>query len=272
MSAPVSRDRTVAALREVWQSIDALVTGLSDDEWRLATPLPAWDVQANVAHIMGTEAFLLGEQPTAQIDADALDHVRNPIGAMNEGWVASWADRPPAEVLAAFRDLTARRLVALDSMSQEEWDAVGFTPAGEDAYGRFMQIRVFDCWLHEQDIRAAVGVPGHDGGVAVEVSLDEMANAMGFVVGKRAGAPAGSSVTIELTGGAARSIHVMVGERAAVVPELAAPATATLTMPIVSFGRIAGGRLDAPEHRTLVEISGDEALGRSVLDHLGYTI
>ena len=32
-----------------------------------------------------------------------------------------------------------------------------FTPAGKDTYGRFMQIRVFDCWLHEQDIRDALG-------------------------------------------------------------------------------------------------------------------
>ena len=40
-------------------------------------------------------------------------------------------------------------------MSQEEWDAESFTPAGKSTYGRFMQIRVFDCWLHEQDIRDA---------------------------------------------------------------------------------------------------------------------
>ena len=43
-----------------------------------------------------------------------------------------------------------------------------------------MQIRVFDCWLHEQDIRDAVGRPGHETGLAVEVVLDEMATALGF--------------------------------------------------------------------------------------------
>ena len=76
-------------------------------------------------------------------------------------------------------------------MSDDEWNAESFTPAGKDTFGRFMQIRVFDCWLHEQDIRDAVGQPGHESGLAVEVVLDEMATALGFVVGKKAGATAG---------------------------------------------------------------------------------
>ena len=45
----------------------------------------------------------------------------------------------------------------------------------------------------------AVGRPGHTTGLPVEVTIDEMAAAMGFAVGKRAGAPDGSSVTFDLT-------------------------------------------------------------------------
>ncbi len=272
MASRIPKQRTVDALRAVWASIDELLSGLSEEQWRTPSPLPGWDVQANVAHMIGTESFLLGEQPSVQADADGRDHVRNPIGEMNEHWIASYADRAPAEVLAAFRDRTGRRLEVLEAMSDEEWNAVGFTPAGEDTIGRFMQIRVFDCWLHEQDIRVAVGQPGHDAGVAVEVSLDEMATAMGFVVGKKAGAPAGSSVTFDLTGESGRQIHVQVGDRAAVVESLDGPATTTLTMPVVSFGRIGGGREDAPEHAAGVEIRGDVELGRRVLDRLGYTL
>lgn len=271
-ASQIGQDRIIGALRAVWSSLDELLGDLAPDEWRRPSPLPGWDVQANVAHIMGTEAFLLGAQPDVTVDADSLEHVHNPIGAMNEGWVASYADREASEVHTRFRELTRRRLSVLESMSADEWNAVGFTPAGQDAYGRFMQIRVFDCWMHEQDIRAALDRPGHDHGLAVEVSLDEMTNAMGFVVGKRAGAPAGSSVTFELTGPTARTIHVDVGERAIVVPHLDEPATATLTIPAVSFGRICGGRLDAPRHVDQVVIDGDESLGTRVLQSLAYTI
>jgi uncharacterized protein (TIGR03083 family) len=268
----LSRDRIVGALDSVWSSVADLCAGLTDDEWATPSPLPGWDVRDNVIHMLGTEAMLSGRQPTAQVDADSVDHVRNPIGAANEAWIASYADASDAEVLAEFRSLTAQRLEVLRAMSDDEWEQVGFTPAGEGPYGRFMQIRVFDCWMHEQDIRAAVGRPGHDAGPAVEVSLDEMATAMGFVVGKKAAAPDGSSVTFGLTGPAARQIHVRVEGRAAVVASLDAPATATLTMPVVSFSRVAGGRNDAPEHAQRCEISGDAELGQRVLANLSYTI
>jgi len=135
-----------------------------------------------------------------------------------------------------------------------------------------MQIRAFDCWMHEQDIRAALGTPGDESGMAVEVSLDEMETAMGFVVGKKAGAPEGASVTFDLTGDTSRRVHVLVDGRAAVVPQLPGPATATLSMPVIVFTRLAGGRADAAGLSGLVTISGDDELGRRVLDQLAYTI
>ena len=136
----------------------------------------------------------------------------------------------------------------LRDMDGAAWEAEGFTPAGNDTYGRFMRIRVFDCWLHEQDIRDAVGRPGGDVGTAVELALDEAAAVMGFVVGKRAAAPPGSRVAFDLTGPTARRIFVEVGTeerpRAAVVDELSAPPTVALWMPTGVFVRLAGGRVD----------------------------
>lgn len=268
----LSQERIVTALDAIWSSVAELCAGLTDDEWVIPSPLPGWSVRDNVVHLLGTEAMLLGRQPTAQVDAGSVDHVRNPIGAANEAWIATYADASAADVLAEFRSLTAQRLEVLRAMPDDDWNRVGFTPAGEGPYGRFMQIRVFDCWMHEQDIRGAIGRPGHDDGPAVEVSLDEMTTAMGFVVGKRAGAPDGSSVTFDLTGPAARQVHVRVDGRATVVASLDAPATATLTMPVVSFSRVAGGRGDAPEHAERCEISGDAELGQRVLANLSYTI
>jgi uncharacterized protein (TIGR03083 family) len=271
MTAP-DQDRVVSALREEWASIDALVSGLSPEQWEWPAPLPGWNVRANIVHIFGTEAMLLGRSTSMQIDADAVEHVRNPIGQANESWIAHYADREPAELVEEFRSLTTARLAVLEAMTADEWTHVGYTPAGQAPYGRFMQIRVFDCWMHEQDIRYAIRMPGNESGLAVDVTLDEMTLAMGFVVGKKAGAPASSSVTFDLTGATSRQIHVQVRERAAPVESLDRPATATLTMPVISFSRIAGGRLDAPEHLEHCSFEGDEQLGRSVLDNLAYTI
>ena len=275
MASNIPKDRTVAALGEVWASLDELLGGLTEDQWRLASPLPGWSVQDNLSHIVGTEAMLAGEPgPDVNIDRDVNDHVRNDIGAFNEQWVESLRAVAPHEVLSKFRELTAARLDALEQMSVDEWNAESFTPAGKDTFGRFMQIRVFDCWLHEQDIRDAVGRPGHETGLAVEVVLDEMATALGFVVGKKASAAAGQSVTFALTDGGAvvREVHVEVGERAAVVPALSGPATVTLTMPIGVMTRRCAGRVGPDDLLDQVVIEGDLSLGSSILANQSYTI
>jgi uncharacterized protein (TIGR03083 family) len=275
MASNIPKDRTVAALGEVWASLGEMLGELSDDQWLLPSPLPGWSVQDNVAHIVGTEAMLSGETgPALEIDRDANEHVRNDIGAFNEQWVESLRAVPPHEVLSRFRELTGSRLATLEQMSIDDWNAESFTPAGKDTYGRFMQIRVFDCWLHEQDIRDAVGRPGHENGLAVEVVLDEMSTALGFVVGKRAGAAAGQSVTFALTDGGSvvRELHVEVGERAAVVPALSGSPTVVLTMPVGVMTRRCAGRVAPDALLDQVAIDGDLALASKILENQSYTI
>jgi uncharacterized protein (TIGR03083 family) len=275
MASSIPKDRTVAALGEVWASLCELLGDLTDDQWQLPSPLPGWSVQDNVSHIVGTEAMLAGEPgPDVAIDREANDHVRNDIGAFNEQWVEALRVVPPGEVLRRCRELTSARLATLEQMSIEEWNAESFTPAGRDTFGRFMQIRVFDCWLHEQDIRDAVGRPGHETGLAVEVVLDEMATALGFVVGKKAGASAGQSVTFALTDGGAvvRELHVEVGDRAAVVPALSGAATVKLTMPIGVMTRRCAGRVGPDDLLDQVVIDGDLALASRILANQSYTI
>jgi uncharacterized protein (TIGR03083 family) len=214
--------------------------------------------------------MLLGEPtPAIEIDPASLPHVRNDIGALNEAWVIAMADRDPADVLDGLRTRVARRLEAIDAMTDEEWATESFTPAGPDTLGRLLRIRVMDIWMHEQDIREAVGRPGNETGPIVDLVLDEMQAALGFVVGKRAGAPDGSSVTFDLTGDRGRQVHVAVEGRAAVVDALPGAATVTLTMPMLTFTRLAGGRRAEADDAT---VTGDEALGRRVLANLGFMI
>lgn len=268
----ISKEQTIDALAAVWSSMGDLLRSIYPADWATATVLEGWDVAANVAHVIGTEQMLLGVDPVVEIDRETSPHVRNDIGAFNEAWVQELSTRTPVELLTMFTEVTVRRLASLTEMSQAEWDTETFTPAGRDTYGRFMQIRVFDCWFHEQDIREAIDRPGHDLGAAVEVTLDEVETALGFVVGKRAGVPRGGSVTFELTGSSGRTIHVAVGERAAVVDELDGPATVTINLPALTFTRLCGGRTDAQAVRRLVEVEGDDALGERVLANLAYTV
>jgi uncharacterized protein (TIGR03083 family) len=274
----IPQERTVDALASVWTSLRELLLTLTPEQWHAPTALPGWDVQANVAHIIGTEASLLGQDaspvtnPPPEVDTEPPAHVRNEIGEFNELSVQAMATATPEEMVERFDEVTARRLTELREMPQGEWDAETMTPAGRNTYGRFMQIRVFDCWFHEQDIRDAVGRPGHGAGQAVVVTLDEITSALGFVVGKRAMVPEGCSVTFELTGSSGRLIHVEVTDRARVVDQLDGPASVTLSMGVVLFTRLCGGRATADQVGDQVTVTGDEAMGQRVLEHLAYTI
>ena len=272
MTVYVDKDRAIGGLADVWSRLDELLAGLDDADWHRPTNLPGWDVQDNVAHIIGTEGMLLGESPDVEIDRAEHPHVRNDIGAFNEQWVQSMRSESPAAVLARFRDFTSRRMAALTAMDDDAWNAEGFTPAGRDTYGRFMRIRTFDCWLHEQDIRDALDRPGGEGGASAALALEEMTAAMGFVVGKRAGAPTGSGVRFELTGGSARRIDVEVAERAQVVDDLSGVPTVTLSMPAGVFARLGGGRIEPASVRDQVSMDGDVELGERVVANLAYTI
>ena len=64
-----------------------------------------------------------------------------------------------------------------------------------------MAIRVFDCWYHDQDIREALDRPGYLEGPVADLSLQRIpAKGLGYVVGKKAGAPAGSTVVFDVAG------------------------------------------------------------------------
>jgi uncharacterized protein (TIGR03083 family) len=260
-----------------WDALVAVVEGLSDEQWQATTPLPGWSVRDVVAHVIGTESMLQGAgTPEADIDVSTLKHVRNDVGVMNERWVRKLRGVSTADLLDKLRDTLAERRTALTAMSDGDWNQVAMTPAGPDTYGRFMRVRVFDCWMHEQDIRDALARPAREAdlaGLSSRLALDEMASSMGFVVGKLGGAPDGSRVRIELTGPLGRTINVAIEGRGKVVDDFGpAEPTATIELDGLLFTGLAGGRAPLAQHAGAISYGGDEVVGRRILEHLNYVI
>lgn len=273
----LDKDDVLAGVFASWDAIAVLSADLSEGEWRTATALPGWDVHDVVAHMVGTESMLLGlATPEPDVDLETVEHVRNFVGAMNEPWVRSLRGESGAQLLERFRDVTAQRRAALAAIPVEEWNAQTQTPAGPDSYGRFMRIRAFDCWMHEQDIRAALGrAPGAAqlSTADARVSLDEMAASMSFVVGKKGQAPDGSRVLLQLTGPLSREIRVAVDGRAALVEDFGgAEPTTVVTLDGLQFTRLAGGRGLVDYRPAEVEYSGDAVLGARIVENLAYVI
>jgi uncharacterized protein (TIGR03083 family) len=273
----LDKSDVLSGLFGVWDAIDAQLEGLPETGWHAATTLPAWNVQAVVSHMIGTESFLSGvAAPEVDLDVSALDHVRNDVGAMNEAWVRRLSTESGNSVLERFRAVTNDRRKVLSGLGDDDWNAVAPTPAGMDTYGRFMRVRVFDCWMHEQDIRVALRRPSSEDeldSAASQLSLDEIAATMGFVVGKLAKAPDGSRVEFDLTGPLARTIRVSVGDRAQLVDDFGGQEpTATIRLDALQFTRLAGGRSLCPARPKGIELGGDKDVAGQIVEHLNFVI
>jgi uncharacterized protein (TIGR03083 family) len=273
MPTYVDHDLMVSLLAEEFESVEEFCSGLSEAHWDSATCLPGWSVRDNLSHMVGTESMLL-QLPAPEVEILETSHVKNAIGNANEVWVESMRRLSGPEMIERFHDVSSQRVAALRAMTQADFDAPSWTPAGPDeTYGRFMRIRHFDCFMHEHDMRAAVGAADRVSPAHVMSALDEVATGLGFIVGKRAGLPSGSRVRIAITGSVDREFFVSVDERAAVVSELDGPATVDIALPDMLFLRLTGGREDAGPHLNVdVQLGGDRQLATQLVENLAFTI
>jgi uncharacterized protein (TIGR03083 family) len=204
-----------------------------------------------------------------------MDHVQNDIGRMNEIWVDSRRSWPGARVLAEFREVTGERLQALRAMREADFSTPIQTPIGPGTVRDFLNIRIFDNWVHEQDIRRAVGRPGHLKGPVAEHAVGRLAMAMPFVVGKKAQAPNGTTVTFEITGPAGRTLPIGVeGGRAKALDASPATPAVRLTMNVETFNCLGCGRW-APDQvlqAGKVRIAGNRVLGETIVRQMNFMI
>jgi uncharacterized protein (TIGR03083 family) len=269
-----SHESIVDVLDEEWTAIGRLGDVLEEAEWDLPSECPGWSVRDVLSHMVGTERSLLGEDAPTPPQV-IPPHVHNDVGVRNEAWVLAGRRSSGPEVLADFRNVTARRLAQMREWPSSRFDEAGPSPVGRVPYREFMRVRVMDCWVHEQDIRVATGRPGHRDGPAATLALDRLTAAMPFVVGKKVGAPDGASVRFELAGSSPLRLDVEVRRgRASTVPTLESPPTAELRMDWEVFWRLACGRVTAEAARGagLVELRGDVGLGQRVVEAMCFMI
>ena len=256
---------SIENLERTWASLFELCADLTEEEWKRPTGCPGWSVQDNVSHLVDYESRAAG-RPAPEGIALRMPHTKNPMGEANEVGVDHRRGRPGAEVLAELREVAAERSAQLRALTAEDLGREMLTPAGPGTLADMLRLRVMDTWSHEQDIRRALGRPGHDDGPAVLESVDYWSRSLPYVVAKRAGAPDGTTVVFEV--GRRRRFAVEVvsgrGRLAGVVPDTP---TVRLAMSTTTFAALVGGRSDAPDD---VTVTGDEVLGGRIVASLGF--
>jgi uncharacterized protein (TIGR03083 family) len=274
------------ALAETWGSLADVCHELSASEWALPTECPGWDVKDQLSHLIGIERSIMGEAAPAW-DRPLGAHVKNEFAASNEPFVAVRRARSGPEVHAEFVEVTTQRLAQLDALTEADWAEVGWSPLGPRPRAVFIEVRVFDSWVHEQDARRALDRPGGCGGRASAKSLDRVQGAMGFVVAKQAGCPDGTTVRFDVSGpGAdARSFTVAVEGGRGVLSDEGTPAggaetagegpgkpTVRISLSALDLVRLGCGRATAQQVEAAggIGMEGDAVTGRSVLGHINF--
>ena len=264
----------VDKMEGVWASIAGLAKTFTESQWKTPTDCPGWSAQDQISHLTGAETRLLG-RPAPEHTPGELAHVKNDIGRSNEvhvDWRRSWLG---ARVLEEFLKVTGERLVILQAMSEQDFQTETQTPVGPGTVADLIGIRIFDAWVHEQDIRRAVGQAGHLEGPVAEHSVDRVARAMPFVIGRKVQPPDGTTVIFRVTGPAGRNLAIaMQGARANPLDNLPSSPTSSLTMDVETFSCLGCGRWE-PDHALRsgkIELHGDNALGRTIAAQMNIMI
>ncbi len=247
-------------LIDVWRdAIADLRDAAARAPWRAPSILPGWSVADVVAHTLWIERSQLGlADPPHEPDWAALPHVSSPFSRITEVPVDLRRTRTRDEVLAEFDETMSAREAALRHLRATDPDGLVMNPLGSmTTLDDLLSMRIFDVWVHEQDIRLAVDDPGHLDTPAAHVAAARMRNALGRVWGKGVDAPVGATVQVTCTGPGVTFSDAVVRSadgRARPISPVTQP-TVALTMTFPAYVALACGRGPAP-----VESAGDPEL------------
>ena len=264
----------VDLMETVWQSLSALCDDFTPAQWVTPTECPGWSVQDQISHLVGSECRLLGRPAPDHEPADT-SNVRNEVGQSNERLVDYRRQFSGAAVLSEFREITAERLAALRAMTDADFAAETDNPLGRGPYTDLLRIRIYDAWVHEQDIRRALHLPGHLDGPVAQHAYGRTAMAMPFVVGRKVKPAAGATVVFDITGptGGAIALNMDAG-RAHRLDTTPDSPTVRLTMDLTAFNALGTGRwtADSALANGAVAIAGDRALGERIVGEMNFMI
>jgi uncharacterized protein (TIGR03083 family) len=265
-------------LVDVWhracQDVIALLEQLDEADWSCPTDLPGWDVKAVAAHLAHLESELAGN-PQQHVEVPTAPHVRNPLAQYTEMGPAVRRDWPVERIIEELRSSVEKRAAQLRDDPPADLSETGpsFAALAGWSWEVLLTNRPLDLWMHEQDIRRAVGRPGGLDSPAAVHAAGVFARALPMVLGKRAQGQPGQSVVLDIDDspeGAPARIAVEVGEDARARPtQPPAQPTVRLRLGFEDWLCRSGGRCE-PED-VAVEVTGDEELGRRVLAGLAVT-
>ena len=242
-----------------------VVAMLGEDDWGRPTGCPGWAVHDIVAHVVGLEDVLTGGVEP-DVEVPDLPHVRNDVSRYTERHVLVRRGRSPQELIDELGTVVARR------REQLAGDLEVMAPSvlgGRQPLSRSIGRRAFDIFSHEQDVRRAVGRPGHLDGPAAAACLRRILRGLGAYLPDRVVADE-ATLVVRVDGAQAAVLWLDLGSGDVLDAEPPDP-TVTMTFDFADLVPLACGRDDAPDPARVAEVAGNDALAARVLTSLAIT-
>jgi uncharacterized protein (TIGR03083 family) len=217
--------------------LEAVLSELSEDEWRHPSRCDAWSAQDVITHLTSTNHFWslsiaqgLAGEPTRFLAS--FDPVASPAQLVD-----STRGTPPEDALEAFRSSNGEMLDAVEALDDEGWAAVGEAPPGHVPLTLVADHALWDCWVHERDILLPLGrTPVEDAGEVLTCLRYAAALGPAFEVGQGRGS--GRTAVLEVTDPDTRIVVCATGDQVRVhggVASADAPTARVAAVPLLEM-------------------------------------
>jgi uncharacterized protein (TIGR03083 family) len=223
------------ALRASHERLAGLAAGLSAEDLRKQSYDTEWSVADVLSHLgSGAEIFAL------VIDAGATGGAPPAPESFQQIW-AAWNARSPEEQAADAIKADAALVSKIESLTPDQRAAFSVRMFGPEPFGlvRVLSMRLSEHALHTWDIAVARDPAARVAPDAVELLIDQVPVLVGFL-GKQAPAP----VAVAVATTAPERAFILDTAVVSLVPDGAAPATASLALSAEALVRLVTGRLD----------------------------
>jgi uncharacterized protein (TIGR03083 family) len=273
----VSLHPTLQPYADAWtDSIDAiseLVKPLVEGEWNRRTPCPGWSVRDVVSHVIGLDCEMLGDpRPIHSLPRD-LFHVTNEHQRYMEMQVDVRRHHTAPEMTSELEYVIIRRNRQLRNESRDPGTKVRGPLGTELTLADSMRQHAFDVWVHEQDLRTALGRPGNLDSPGAHVARDVLLAALPDIVAVKAEAPRSSAIVFDVHGPVEflRTVRVDIQGRGTLETVPALGPAAALSLDWETYVRLACGRVSVDAVADRVKAEGDPELTSAILRNFTVT-
>jgi len=273
----VSLHPTLQPYADAWtdsiEAISELVNALVEGEWNRRTPCPGWSVRDVVSHVIGLDCEMLGDpRPIHSLPRD-LFHVTNDHQRYMEMQVDVRRHHTAPEMTSELEYVIIRRNRQLRNDSRDPGTKVRGPLGTELTLAESMRQHAFDVWVHEQDLRAALGRPGNLDSPGAHVARDVLLDALPDIVAVKADAPRSSAIVFDVHGPVEflRTIRVDIQGRGTLETAPALGPAASLSLDWETYVRLACGRVGLEAVTDRVKADGDRERAAAILRNFTVT-